>query len=83
MVVDKLDELASDQVRLAGTAWRLASVLVYSRPSDRLRAALREVMRSRGWSRDDLVSKLQAMWHEVENRNKETIERWEAVLREG
>ena len=80
MVMDKLDELASVQIMGANSIWRLASVLVYSQPSDKLKMAVSRTLQMRGWSVSDLFDKLNAMESLVEQRNRDTVREWQLAL---
>jgi phosphomannomutase len=82
---NKLEDCIADQVTDAKSEWRLAEILVYTKFSTRILAAIKEKLGAHAaWSPQGLASKLQTLVDapgHLESRNRRMTNDWIAALR--
>jgi len=68
------------EIRKAHSEWRLVDMLTQSRLTVNLKASVLETMQSRGWEKNDILTKLKEMMLVLENRNRKVAQKWAEVL---
>jgi phosphomannomutase len=80
----RLEECIADQIDRAGSEWRLADILAYTKFSQRVLSATTQKLRVRSdWSAASLASKLRALADakgQLESRNRRMASEWSAAL---